>query len=249
MSYMKKLSDIWVYLLCLVIWQISASVIDKPILFPYPSTVIETLFKLFFESKFQISLYNTIASLSLAWIISIIFLTLVFFLSYSISYVKIFFNKISYLMQPLPTFSLLPIAMILFGINQNTVNFLLVFSTFWVGIGVLISSMYETERQWNSQILNLKWSKLKSFILVFIPSMLPTIVSVMKLVWSLMFRTIIAIELTFGTMGSSWNLGRFMLEEKNNLNISEIYAVMLVTMIIGIFVNKLFDAIKEKVSW
>ena len=78
-----------------------------------------------------------------------------------------------------------------------------------------------------------------------IPAAFPSILAGLKIGWAFAWRTLIAAELVFGVSSGSGGLGWYIYENKNQLNIPEVFAGLLSIILIGLLVeNVVFRTIE-----
>ena len=82
---------------------------------------------------------------------------------------------------------------------------------------------------------------------ILVPAAFPAILAGLKISWAFAWRTLIAAELVFGATSSSGGLGWFIFENKNDLNIPEVFAGLATVIIIGLVMDSLvFRAIEAR---
>ena len=62
----------------------------------------------------------------------------------------------------------------------------------------------------------------------------PSIISGLKVSWAFGWRTLIAAELVFGASSSGGGIGWFIFEKRNDLEIPDVFAGLLVIVLIGL---------------
>jgi NitT/TauT family transport system permease protein len=86
---------------------------------------------------------------------------------------------------------------------------------------------------------------LRLVIGVLIPAAFPSILAGLKIGWAFAWRTLIAAELVFGVSSGQGGLGWYIYENKNQLNIPEVFAGLLSIILIGLLVeNVVFRTIE-----
>jgi len=82
---------------------------------------------------------------------------------------------------------------------------------------------------------------------ILIPAAFPSILTGMKIGWAFAWRTLIAAELVFGVSSGSGGLGWFIYENKNQLDIPNVFAGLFFVILIGLVVeNVIFGNIAQK---
>jgi NitT/TauT family transport system permease protein len=233
----------------ILLWFLFYRWVNNPIIIPGPYETFNRLFELLKTVKFREHIYSSMSNLSLGWILSIILLFLLtIFISLS-KKIEIFLTNIAGGYQGMPTFSLAPILLTMFGYSKITAVCLLIWSVIWYGTIHLIAEINKIKQKWYKHAKNLQWKFLKQFTIIYLPAMLPIFLVICKNSWSMMWRTLVAIELLLGGMGGNFGLATFMMENKVQYQMTETWSVFLVILLLGIIINKFFDYIIKKIDW
>ena len=80
---------------------------------------------------------------------------------------------------------------------------------------------------------------------ILIPAAFPSILTGLKIGWAFAWRTLIAAELVFGVSSGSGGLGWFIFENKNQLEIPNVFAGLLTVILIGLAVENLIFRVIE----
>jgi NitT/TauT family transport system permease protein len=82
---------------------------------------------------------------------------------------------------------------------------------------------------------------------ILIPAAFPSILTGLKIGWAFAWRTLIAAELVFGVSSGSGGLGWFIFENRNELDIANVFAGLFTVIIIGLLVESVvFRSIEER---
>ncbi len=145
-------------------------------------------------------------------------------------------------LQTLPTICWLPLALLWFGLNDRAIIFLVI-------MGAVLSIAIATDSGVKSvpslYIRAAKTMGAKGWRLYFeviIPAALPHIIIGMKQGWSFAWRSLMAGELLIVCLG----LGHLMMIGRELNDMSQVIAVMIVIIVIGIVVDRLFFVKVEK---
>lgn len=155
------------------------------------------------------------------------------------------------ILNPLPGVAVLPLAMLLFGLNENAIRFVIANATIWP-IAIAVSTGFKTT---NATIVavgrNIGLSRIRVITDVLAPAALPYAISGLKTAWAFGWRTIIASELFFGVAGSKGGLGNFINDARNNLFTDRLTAGLLMIAILGVAFETLFGVIERRtvVRW
>ena len=115
------------------------------------------------------------------------------------------------MLNPLPGVAVLPLAMLIFGLNETAILFVIANATIWP---IAISGQHRLQdhepdaRRRRPQHRAARASALITDVLA--PAALPHAVSGLKTAWAFGWRTIIAAELVFGVAGAKGGLGNYI---------------------------------------
>lgn len=139
-------------------------------------------------------------------------------------------------LQSLPSIVWLPLAVLWFGLTENAIIFVII-------MGALLSIAISTQDGVknvpplylrSAQTLGAKGYK--TYVDVIIPAAFPSIISGMKLGWTFAWRSLMAGELIFVSLG----LGHLLQVGRELNDINRIVAVMVVIVAIGLIVDRGF---------
>lgn len=150
------------------------------------------------------------------------------------------------MLNPLPAIALLPLALLWFGLGEKSLIFVLVHSVLWTlalntYTGFLAVS--ETQRMAGR---NYGLTGVRFVLLILVPAALPAILSGLKISWAFAWRTLIAAELVFGASSGQGGLGWYIYQNRNELNIDQVFAGLVAVILIGLLVeNLVFNTIER----
>lgn len=209
---------------------------------PSPVSVCRTLIWGFQDYTFLIGIAISMKRIAIGYGISIVIGIL---LGLLIARMKIFEETLGSLisgLQTLPTICWLPLALLWFGLNDRAIIFL-------VTMGAVLSITIATDIGVKSvpplyvraaRTMGARGWKL--YFEVIIPAALPHIITGMKQGWSFAWRSLMAGELLIVCLG----LGHLLMIGRELNDMSQVIAVMIVIVIIGILVDRLFFVKIEK---
>jgi len=219
------------YLLVIMIWEVASRVGIWPrFLFPAPSEVLQTLLQGFADRTFIFGILASLRRILLGYSISLVAGVL---LGLGISRNKFIAETIGSLilgLQTLPSICWLPLALLWFGLNESAIVFVVV-------MGALLSITTATESGIkNAPLLLIKAGQNmgargpRLLFEVIIPAALPSIITGMKQGWSFAWRSLMAGELLYGSVG----LGNLLTVGRELNDMSQVLAVMLIIIVIGL---------------
>ena len=231
------------YLGILAAWQGLASLNVWPeYLFPSPLKVFRSLLEGFSDRSYIIAIAVSMKRILIGYALSILGGLVLGFL---LSQIKTFEDAAGPLilgLHTLPSICWLPVGILWFGLSDAAILLVIVFgSLFSLTIATQdgiknISPIYvRAARTMGSKGWRLYWD-------VILPAALPSIVSGLKQGWSFAWRSLMAGELLFVSMG----LGHLLQMGRELNDIAQVFAVMIVIIAIGLVVDIFIFGLLEK---
>ncbi|OGA43832.1 MAG: ABC transporter permease [Betaproteobacteria bacterium RIFCSPLOWO2_12_FULL_62_13] len=226
-------------LLLAAAWQIYATALNNPLLFPKFSDTFGAFYDgivngvLLGRAWFSITvlLQGYAAGLALAALLTAFAIT---------SRVgNDFLETLTSMFNPLPAIALLPLALIWFGLGNASLVFVLVHSVLWAVALNTHSGFMSVSQTMRMVGRNYGLSGPRYVVKILIPAAFPSILTGMKIGWAFAWRTLIAAELVFGVSSGSGGLGWFIYENKNQLEIANVFAGLFSVIIIGLLVENI----------
>ena len=219
------LLGLWVLIAELKIW--------PPYLVPTPWGVGESLYSGFQDHSYWIAIGVSMRRVLIGYGISV---TLGMFLGLAISsnsFLEETLGGLLVSLQSLPSICWWPLALIWFGLSQKAILFVVV-------MGSLLSvtmSMEDGRKQipkiYSMAGRNLGASGLKLFWYVLLPASLPYFVSGLKQGWAFAWRSLIAAEMLYVSLG----LGQVLMMGRETNDMNAVIAVMLLIVALGYLVD------------
>ena len=150
--------------------------------------------------------------------------------------------------NPLPAIALLPLALLWFGLGENSLVFVLVHSVLWPMALNTYSGFLGVSDTLRMGGRNYGLRGLRYVGLILIPAALPAIVSGLKIGWAFAWRTLIAAELVFGASSGKGGLGWYIFQNRNELYTDRVFAGLAAVIIIGLLVEGLVFATLERMT-
>lgn len=134
-------------------------------------------------------------------------------------------------LQALPSICWLPLSLLWFGLNDRAIVFVVVMGSLVSIIVAVRDGVRNLPPQFVRAGRTLGSSGFDLFHRVLLPASLPSIIGAAKLGWSFAWRALMSGELLFATVG----LGRLLMLGRDLADMSQVIAVMLVIVAIGMF--------------
>lgn len=158
-----------------------------------------------------------------------------------------FLETLTSMFNPLPSIALLPLALIWFGLGIPSLVFVIVHSVLWavsLNTHTGFRSVSPTLRMVGR---NAGLRGLRYVGLILVPAAFPSILTGLKIGWAFAWRTLIAAEMVFGVSSGSGGLGWFIFENKNQLEVANVFAGLFCVILIGLLVeNFIFRSIENR---
>jgi len=227
------------YALMIVIWEAAYRLALWPrFLFPSPLEVFRTLLEGFLDKTFLIGIAASMQRILIGYLISLV-LGVIFGLALGrVRLLRDTLGSLALGLQTLPSICWLPLALLWFGLSEAAIIFVVV-------MGALLSITIATESGVRnvpplliSAGRNMGARGFRMLVEVIFPAALPSIVTGMKQGWSFAWRSLMAGELLYVSVG----LGHLLTLGRELNDMSQVIAVMIVIVGIGLLVDRFFFA-------
>jgi len=229
-----------------IIWQVYASYLDNPLLFPTLSDTLTTLVDRFVDGTLPSRIWTTLKILFMGYAVGTVLAALLTVLAINTRIGTDFLETMTAMFNPLPAISLLPLALIWFGLGASSLVFVLIHSVLWAVALNTHSGFLGVSRTLRMVGANYGLTGISYVLRILVPAAFPSILTGLKIGWAFAWRTLIAAELVFGVSSGQGGLGWFIFENRNLLDIPAVFAGLLTVIIIGLIVeNLVFQTIER----
>lgn len=234
-------------LLLAAIWEIYARALGNPLLFPTFTSTLSALVAGLASGEIPTAGAYTLSLLLKGYLVG---LACAAALTAFASMTRIgadLLETLTAMFNPLPSIALLPLALIWFGLGDNSVIFVLVHAVLWAVALNTFAGFRALSPTLRMVGQNYGLSSVGYILRILIPGAFPSILTGLKVGWAFAWRTLIAAELVFGVSSGSGGLGWYIFENKNQLRIPEVFAGLLTVILFGLFVeNVIFRTIERR---
>jgi NitT/TauT family transport system permease protein len=230
-----------------VIWEGYARALSNPLLFPTFTDTVLALLSAIADGEIPAAGLYTLSLLLKGYVAGLVFAALLTAFA-SLSRIGAdLLETLTAMFNPLPSIALLPLALIWFGLGDNSVIFVLVHAVLWAVALNTFAGFRALSPTLRMVGQNYGLSSAGYILRILIPGAFPSILTGLKVGWAFAWRTLIAAELVFGVSSGSGGLGWYIFENKNQLRIPEVFAGLLTVIIFGLFVeNVVFRTIERR---
>jgi NitT/TauT family transport system permease protein len=223
-------------------WAIARAEVWSPYLFPAPDAVFRSLQTYVLNGQIPDAVFASLQRMAVGYALSFVLGMSIGILIASSRWANETIGGIVLGVQSLPSITWLPLAVLWFGLSERAIIFV-----------VLMGSAFSIAISARAGILGippllqraagtLGASRWQAYRYVVLPGMIPAMVQGMKQGWSFAWRSLMAGELLFVSAG----LGHLLNVGRDLNNISLVFAVMIVIVIVGVTVDRLIFGRAER---
>jgi len=248
MTTVRKLAKkTYLVLAVLVLWQLAPTLgLVDPVYLPPLTRVLaesEALGLTRLAGDVGMSLLRIVVGFSLATALA---LALGFVLAGAFKRIAAFIRPLMVFLSQIPPFILFPVFIIVIGVGETSILFVIVWSAFWLILFSTITGFSQTDPQLMKIARSMTAGRLTVFLSVVVPGALPHIMTGMRNGLTLAFMMLIGAE----TMGAASGMGWEINMAQRMAVIPRIYLIALVVAVVGLIVNYLFEWLERRlVVW
>jgi NitT/TauT family transport system permease protein len=230
-----------------LIWEAYGRALNNDLLFPTFSATVRAFFDAILSGVLPARAWASIKVLLMGYACGVVLAALLTALAIMSRIGTDFLETMTSMFNPLPAIALLPLALIWFGLGNGSLIFVLVHSVTWAialnthsGFLSVSNTLKMVGRNYGLTGPRYIWK-------ILIPAAFPSILTGLKIGWAFAWRTLIAAELVFGVSSGQGGLGWFIFENKNTLDIPNVFAGLLTVILIGLVIeNVIFRTIENQ---
>lgn len=237
---------IWVILL-IVAWEITTKfgMVNKYILPPF-SEVILKLCSEFVKGTLLLQVWNSLKVVLYGFIISFVISAIVVVLCMVSKVFESFVMTICTICNPLPGVALMPVFMLWFGIGTGVLLALIFHAVAWPLITNLLSGLHGVPKIYTEWADNIECSLPNKIVHIYFYSIMPNLLSGLRIGWGRAWRALIAGEMVFGMIGELGGLGYYIYKARAYGNMESVYVGIVIIIIIGLFVEEFLFKLIDK---
>jgi NitT/TauT family transport system permease protein len=229
------------------IWQIYAYFLDNPLIFPTFFETMEALVTSFATGELLSRTLVSLKVLLMGYAAGVAIAAVLTTFAVSTRIGTDLLSTLTAMFNPLPAIALLPLALLWFGLGNPSLIFVLIHSVLWPVSLNTHSGFLAVSETLRMAGHNYGLKGLSYVLRILVPAAFPSILTGLKIGWAFAWRTLIAAELVFGVSSGSGGLGWFIFENRNELEIANVFAGLFTVIIIGLFVESVvFRTLEER---
>ncbi len=223
-----------------LIWAFLSILLNKPVI-PNPIEVYAS-FSLFFQDGLSvhmlISLFRIFAGISISLVLGI---TIGYLMTQSNKWSSVL-TPLVYFTYPIPKTALLPIIMILFGIGDCSKVILIVLIIVFQVIVTVRDGILNISKEYIDCANNYGASRMQTFWFVILPSVLPEVLTSIRL----SIGTALAVLFFAEGYGTSMGLGYFILDAWSIIDYVKMFRGILVLGLVGVLLFIIIDWLENR---
>jgi NitT/TauT family transport system permease protein len=241
------LRKVCILVILAAIWQVYATHLDNSLIFPTFTDTMKAFLGRMASGELVKKSWTSIKVLLQGYALGMALALVITMLAMATRIGNDLLETLTAMFNPLPAIALLPVALIWFGLGNGSIIFVLVHAVMWPIALATHSGFMGVSNTLRMVGRNYGLGGFAYVRRILIPAAFPSILSGLKIGWAFAWRTLIAAELVFGTSSGSGGLGWFIYENKNQLEIPNVFAGLFTVIVIGLIVeNVVFRVIEAK---
>lgn len=146
------------------------------------------------------------------------------------------YNLLVSVFDLLPGVALLPVVIVIFGVKPSVIVFLVIHAVIWPMSRSILDGIKAVPKIYIEAGMNIGLKRASLLFGVYLPASISYIVSGLKVGWARAWRGLISAEMIFG-VASCPGIGLFINQMRTNMKNAEMYATLIVIVIIGVIVQ------------
>lgn len=221
-----------------VVWQLYTTLMDvEPLLFPTFTDTAVAMWDALADGTLFVKVWISVKVLLMGYAAGLAAAALFLIFAVSTRIGSDFLSTLTAMFQPLPAISLLPLAILWFGLGTPSLIFVTIHSVLWaVALSTHVGFMgvSDTLRMVGR---NYGLRGVPYIALILVPAAFTSILTGLKIGWAFAWRTLIGAELVFGAASGEGGLGWYVYENGENLETPEVFAGLFMVIVVGLVVE------------
>ena len=225
----------------ILFWEISSNTGYSAVYLPSFSSILENFYELLSNYNYWKHIATTFYRFFVGFLITTIFgIPIGLLLGWNKNSYRLFEFLIEFF-RPLPSASVIPIAILFLGIGDNMKIFVIAFGSFWPILINTIDGVRNIEPLFLKTAKVFEINKLKILKRIILPSALPQIFSGLKISIAISLILAITVEMIVGGNG----IGYFIIDAERSFQFKNMYAGVFTIGIIGYLLNLILNQVEK----
>ncbi|KAA8999044.1 ABC transporter permease [Affinibrenneria salicis] len=232
----------------IAVWELTARSYDNDLMLPGFVQTLQVFISDMASGELPQKITISFGTLLKGYVIGSVLALMLSALAVSTRFGRDLLGILTSMFNPLPAIALLPLALLWFGLGENSLIFVLIHSVMWpMALNTYSGFLGVSDTlRMAGRNYGLKGARYVAHILI--PAALPSILSGLKIGWAFAWRTLIAAELVFGASSGQGGLGWYIFQNRNELYTDRVFAGLASVIIIGLLVEGLIFSSIEKLT-
>jgi NitT/TauT family transport system permease protein len=222
-----------------IIWEVYARRLDNELLFPALTATLQAMVRAIQSGELTSRIVGSLSVLLIGYGLGIVLAFLFAVAAITTRLGSDLLDILTSMLNPLPAVALLPLALLWFGLGAQSIVFVLLHAVLWPVALNAHSGFRAVPNTLRMVGRNYGLTGFGFVIRILLPAAFPSILAGFKIGWAFAWRTLIAAELVFGVTSGSGGLGWYIFENKNLIQIPEVFAGLFTVILIGLAVENL----------
>ena len=239
-SNVNAIRKLTILLGLVVIWEVYTWIGEvEPLLFPSFSASAAVLWETILSGLMLEKVWITMYVLIIGYAAGLFFAALLLVFAVMTRVGSDFLSTMTAMFQPLPAISLLPLAMLWFGLGVPSLVFVTIHSVLWAVALSTHTGFMQVSETLRMVGRNYGLRGIPYVFMILVPAAFSSILTGMKVGWAFAWRTLIGAELVFGAASGGGGLGWMIYEKGDNLDTPYVFAALFTVIVIGLIVENL----------
>ena len=236
----------WVCVI-LAVWEAAPrlGLVSSFILPPF-TKVVATMIREIATGNLGLQIGNSLLLVLEGFLISLVLAVVLSTLSVRFRVVESLCDALCVIFTPLPGVAMLPLIMMWFGVSSGAMLALIVHSVLWPILADLTTGFRSVPVIYRDYAKNIGMTSYQTVFYILIFSVMPYLLSGIKIGWGRSWRALISSEMIFGMIGSLGGLGYYIYTNRAYAKIECVMAGVLCVIVIGILAEVVLFRLVER---
>ena len=231
----------------LLTWQLLPTLgIVNPAYFPTATDTIAQLFIMFGDLEFWRNVGRTMTSWAIGLVIATVLAVILGTIIGLVPFLRRATHSTVEFLRPIPSVALIPLAILMYGYQLQAALLIIVFASFWQVFIQVLYGVADVDTVARDTARSFGLSRGSRILYLVFPTALPYLMTGLRLAATVALILAITAEMFIGNPG----LGREIMFARDAGEWTTVYALVIVTGILGLLINLGFRAIERRsLSW
>lgn len=231
----------------LITWQLIPTLgILDPRFFPTATDTLARLFEDFRDVEFWRNVGRTMTAWAIGLVIATVLATILGTIIGMVPFLRRATHTTVEFLRPIPSVALIPLAILMFGIQLQAALLIIVFASFWQVFVQVLYGVADVDAVARDTARSFGLSRGSRIVNLVFPTALPYLMTGIRLAAAVALILAVTAEMFIGTPG----LGRAIIFAQSAGDYVQVYALVITTGLLGLLINLVFRFIERRsLSW